>query len=432
MDIESVRKLFPITNVKIHTNNGEKDLVYFDHGASTHAPQPVIDKYMYVLQSAYANVHRGMHELSIKATDMFEEVHTIIADFLGVKDPESSGMHSILTYNTTSSLDLASHIFEERPGDVLTTVLEHHSNDLPFRNRGNVHHIQALDDGTLDMESASELMNQENIKLIAVTAASNVTGYMPPIEELAKLAHDHDAKILVDAAQRLAHYPLDMKPLGHPEHIDFLAAAGHKFYSPFSSAFLLGNTDELDNAAPYIPGGGTVSYVTQTEVIFVKGPDRHQYGTPNIAGAIAMGESLNFLKDIGISHIAEHERKLLDKLLKGLDEIDGVQILGDIPSSKRIGVVTFNAKNIHHETVSKELNDREGIATRNGCFCAHPYVLRLMGVPKEKVMAMRDEILKGNDPDKPGAVRAAIGIYNNKAEIDKLLNTVEAIIKDQS
>jgi selenocysteine lyase/cysteine desulfurase len=287
-----------------------------------------------------------------------------------------------------------------------------------------------LDDGTLDMENAAELMNAENIKLIAVTAASNVTGYMPPIEELAKLAHDHDAKILVDAAQRLAHYPLELKPLGHPEHIDFLAAAGHKFYSPFSSAFLLGNTEELDNAAPYIPGGGTVSYVTQDEVIYVKGPDRHQYGTPNIAGAIAMGESLNFLKDIGISHIAEHEQELLNKLLKGLKEIDGVELLGDIPAGKRIGVVTFNAKDIHHETVSKELNDREGIATRNGCFCAHPYVLRLMGVPREKVLAMRDEILKGNDPDKPGAVRVAIGIYNNAAEIDKLLNTVEAIIKD--
>ena len=163
MDTQEIRDLFPITKVKIHTKNGgQKDLVYFDHGASTHAPQPVIDKYLYVLQSAYANVHRGMHELSIKATDMFEEVHEIIADFLGIKDPENSGMHSILTYNTTSSLDLASHIFEERPGDVLTTVLEHHSNDLPFRNRGNVHHIQALDDGEPGIDHCGELAGKEN------------------------------------------------------------------------------------------------------------------------------------------------------------------------------------------------------------------------------------------------------------------------------
>ncbi len=427
MNTDDIRKLFPITKTMVETNNGKKNLIYLDHGASTHAPQPVLDTYLDTQMNYYANVHRGNHFLSCVSTEKIEEVPLIIADFLGIKDPENSGMHSVLTYNTTSSLDLASHVFANIEGEVLTTLLEHHSNDLPHRSRGKVHHGGILDDGTLDMDHMEEILQNNNIKLLAVTGASNVTGFLPEIDKLARMAHDNGAKILVDAAQMIAHYRLEVKPLDHPEHIDFLAAAGHKFYSPFGSAFLIGNTEEFDNAPPYIPGGGTVKLVTKDDAVFVKGSDRHSYGTPNIAGSIAMGRSLQFLKEVGIDYIEKHERELLGFFEKGLRDIEGVDVLGEVPLDRKIGVVSFNIDNMYHEDVSVKLNRESAIATRNGCFCAHPYLAELMSIPLSEMNKIKEKVLAGEEPRMPGAVRATIGLYNTREELQTVLDTVEKI-----
>lgn len=426
MNTKDIRSLFPITKTQVKTTSGMKPLIYLDHGASTHAPQPVIDEYIDIQTNYYANVHRGAHFLSCKSTEKIEEVPKIIGDFFNF-NLEQSSMHVVLTYNTTSSLDLASHVFQNIKGDVLTSVLEHHSNDLPHRSRGTVHHAGMLENGELDVDEVEEILQRENIKLLAITAASNVTGYIPPITKLARLAHDNGAKILIDGAQRLAHKRIEIKPIDHPEHIDFFAAAGHKFYSPFGSAFLLGNSEEFDNAPPYIPGGGTVKMVTKDDAIYVKGQDRHSYGTPNIAGSVAMGRSLQFISEIGFEYIESHEKILIQKLEKGLRSIDGVEMLGDIPLDKKIGVASFNIKNKYHEEVSSKLNDFGGIATRNGCFCAHPYLTELIGVSPEQLQNLKNRVLAGEEPLMPGAVRATIGIYNTKEEIDKVLNCVEAI-----
>lgn len=415
----------------IDTNHGKKQLIYFDHGASTHAPTPVIDAYLKVHREYYSNVHRGRHALSCIATDTLDKVPVKIAKYLGVNDMENSGMHSVQTYNTTSSLDLASHVFGKIKGDTLTTVLEHHSNDLPHRSRGKVHHAGILDDGTLDLDDVEEKLQKNNIKLFAVTAASNVTGYMPPLAKLARMAHDNGAKFLVDGAQRIAHYNIKVNEIDHPEHIDFFAAAGHKMYSPFGSAFLFGNTEEFDNALPYIPGGGTVKLVTTEEAIYVTGQDRHAYGTPNIAGAIALGEALDFLSNIGINNIEKHERELSEKVEKGLRGIDGVNVLGNIPLDEKIGVISFNMDNIYHEDLSQLLNDESAIATRNGCFCAHPYTIELMKVPQDVRDNMKREVEAGHDPKMPGAVRVTIGLYNTAEEIDELLRVVEKMSDKQ-
>jgi selenocysteine lyase/cysteine desulfurase len=432
MDFSTIRDLYPITNTVLNDNGNTRQLIYFDHAASTHAPQPVLDSFLHVMQSTYANVHRAEHELSCLSTDMFEGAPQIMARYIGVKDLENSNSQIVLTSNTTSALDLASHVFEKKDGIVLTTLLEHHSNDLPHRRRGNVLHTKLLNDGSLDLDDMEKKLQDNNVKLIAVSGGSNVTGYMPPVHKIARMAHDNEAKILVDAAQRLAHFPIEVKSEDHPEHIDFLAAAGHKTYAPLGSSFLYGIASDFDEAPPYVPAGGTVSFVTSKEVAYVKGPDRHHFGTPNIAGSIAFGAALEFLSNIGIDNVRRHEFELFEKMNKGLKQIDGVTLYGDMPLDQRIGVIPFNIVNLDHAYVSRKLDQIGGIATRNGCFCAHPYLLELLQIPEQESLRLRKEILEGKDPEMPGAVRASLGIYNTDEEVDTFLTAVEQIARGSS
>lgn len=431
MDFKTIREQFPITNTMIRHDDFSEPikLVYMDHGASTHASKPVLDKYIEVMETTYANVHRGEHMLSCMSTDLFEEVPHRVARFVGINDLENSGNQVVFSSNTTSSLDMASHMFAEKEGKVLSTIIEHHSNDLTHRSRGPTAHVEILEDGTLDLDDYENKLDNGRIKLVAVTAASNVTGYMPPIHKMARMAHDHGAKILIDAAQRIAHHKLDMKPIDHPEHLDFIAAAGHKAYAPFGASYLIGDKEIMDEAPPYIPSGGTVSLVTEDAAFYLKGPDRHTFGTPNIAGSIAFGESLEYLRKIGIDRIRTHELDLLKVMLKGLAEIDGVTVYGDIPIEDKIGVVTFNIKDQYHANVSHDLDKIGGIATRNGCFCAHPYLLKLLNVLDDEDIMAQMQVVDGAEGRRPGAVRASIGVYNTREEIDHFLRTVEEIAK---
>src|SRR6185436_535186 len=219
----------------------------------------------------YSNVHRGTHLLSRKATERFEEAYYVVADFIGA---ELKNGCVVFTQNTTHAIDLASHAMQARPGKVLTTEMEHHSNELPHRARGPVLRARVTDTGELDLDHVDELLRKNDVKLLCVSAGSNVTGIMPPLGALARMAHDHGALILVDAAQALSRIPLDVKPFGDPEHIDFLAGAGHKAYAPFGAGFLYGPRAVLDEAPPYLPGGGTAANVTATGVEYMRAPDR--------------------------------------------------------------------------------------------------------------------------------------------------------------
>jgi selenocysteine lyase/cysteine desulfurase len=381
------------------------------------------------MESTYANVHRGEHTLSVISTEMFEKVPHQIADFVGIKDLDNSGKRVILTSNTTSSLDLGSHLFGHIDGKVVTTLMEHHSNDLPHRRRGQVEHVEVFDTGILDMGDLEKKLENHDVKLVAVSGGSNVTGYIPDIHKIARMAHDAGAKILVDAAQRLAHMKVEVKPVDHPEHIDYLAGAGHKTYAPFGSAFLIGTTEEMNDAPPYIPAGGTVKFVGDRETLYKNGPDRHTPGTPNIAGAVAMGASLDFLSEIGMDWVRKHEIELMEPVLKRFAELDAVEVLGQIPIEKKLGVISFNIIGYYHSRVSKLLDQKAGIATRNGCFCAHPYVNRLIGSNLDQQELIIEALRDIDDADSllPGAVRASIGIYNTKEEMDILVNTVEEI-----
>ncbi len=423
-DIKFIRDQFPITRqtFTVYGSSEPRSLIYFDHGASTHPSQRVLNKYINFLEHYYSNVHRGKHFLSMISTELFDNVYNTIFNFIHADKDENE---IIVTSNTTTALDIAASVMSGYDGVTLVSLMEHHSNDLTHRARGKVIHFGLNPDGSLDMNDLEQKLAKNKVKLVAVTGASNVTGFLPDIHLIAKMAHKHGARILVDAAQLLAHRPIDVKPNSDESHIDFLAAAGHKAYAPFGSAFLFGPRDVFDKADPYIPGGGTVLYVTSDDVYYSKSPDRHQGGTPNIAGAIALAESLKFLSEVGLDNIRDHEIELTDYALNRLKEIPDVNILGNIAPQNRLGVVGFNVGDLNNNLVAMILNYESAIATRNGCFCAHPYLHFLLGL--KDTTELRAKLVKGEDVDLPGAVRLTIGIYNTAEEVDELIKMLKVI-----
>jgi selenocysteine lyase/cysteine desulfurase len=428
LDIQRIREQFPITRQRFRVlgQDEPRQLVYMDHGASTHPPSAVLETYKDFLEHSYANVHRGRHYLSEIATDKFEHVSEDIFRFIG---GSRAGNTIVLCGNTTQALDLAAHVMAHRDGVTLVSLMEHHSNDLPHRARGPVVHFGVTDQGTLDYEDLGRKLRQHQVKLVAVTGASNVTGYLTDIHQVARLAHAHGAKVLVDGAQLLAHAPTRVLPDDDPGHIDFFAGAGHKAYAPFGSSFLFGPTDLLDAAPPYIPAGGTVVYVTTDEAYYKKSPERHEGGTPNIAGAVALAAALRFLEDVGMEEVRAHELALVERALDGLRRIDGLTVLGHPGPSKRIGSLSLTIDGIPHELAASILNREAAIAVRNGCFCAHPYLHRLLGLTDTS--ELRRRLVAGEEVDLPGAVRPSFGIFNDEAEVDELLRMLR-VIRDRA
>ncbi|MFC1632796.1 aminotransferase class V-fold PLP-dependent enzyme [Patescibacteria group bacterium] len=427
---DNIRKQFPITKrqVRILDHDDPQPLIYFDHAASTHPVRRALDRYVDFLNNDYANIHRGNHLLSELATQQFENARTDIINFIK-GDPKTNTI--IFSDNTTSALSLASHIMSGEEGIVVTSLFEHHSNDLTHRQHSDVKHVNPKEDGTYDLEALEDVLKNNKVKLVAVTAASNSTGYMPPLAEIATLAHKHGAKILVDAAQILAHAQLQVYKDDDPRHLDFVAAAGHKAYAPFGSAFLFGPKEIFDKSEPYRPGGGTVKWVTTDAVSYQPSPERHEGGTPNIAGGIALAESLAFLKDIGLENIRTHEKELTQHLIDGIANIKGVVVYGPLDVEERIGIVTFNINEIDHSTVASILDQEYGIAVRNGCFCAHPYLHYLLEIDPADVEKYKEQLEENDKTKVPGAVRASIGIYNSKEEIDVLIKAIKKIAKKE-
>lgn len=421
--LQKIRSDFPITERRFVAPDGStRQVIYLDHGASTQPPRTVLDHYYEFLERYYANIHRGRHYLSQRSSDLFDEVTRIILRFLGA-DPETKEV--IFATNTTGAIDIAAHLVSTEDGATIVTDMEHHSNDLPHRRRSNVLRCPVDEQGKLDYERLESLLTGHKVKLVAVTGASNVTGYLPDLPRIARAAHDAGARILVDAAQLLAHRSIDIKSSDDPEHIDFLAAAGHKAYAPFGAAFLVAPKRTCDRVAPYLPGGGTVRFVSSDDVIWALGQDRHVGGTPNIAGVIALGRAISWLDEIGLDWVEEHERELGVTMFDRLAAIPGLRLLGDIAPSERLAVASFEIEGIRDAEVSTILNNRFGIATRNGCFCAHPYLAQLLGVGRvaEYAAALR----RGEDPDLPGAVRATLGVYNDEKDVDHLVAALEQI-----
>jgi selenocysteine lyase/cysteine desulfurase/rhodanese-related sulfurtransferase len=415
-DWASIRADYPISTARSSCSDGvDRALVYLDHAATTHPPATALRAYARFLGLEYANVHRGTHRLARAATERFDAAYGTCARFIGAELDQGC---VVFTANTTHACDMVAHVMAELPGKVLVTDLEHHSNDLPHRCRNEVVRVGLTSDLRIDMDELERTLQNEQIKLVAVCGAANITGWMPPIHEIARLAHQHGALICVDAAQLMAHAPVDVRPFGHPEHIDFLTAAGHKMYAPFGVGFLYGPRAILDAAPPYLPGGGTASAVSTDEVEYMSSPDRHQGGTPNIAGVVGMAHVLEFLLAVGMDRIREHELKLLRRAWDGIKAIDGITIYGPDVLEERVGIIPFNVKGVSDLMVAAVLGEEAGIAVRNGRFCAHIHADQMLAEQSGHTVEV-------GVPS--GAVRASFGIYNTESEVDRLVDAVRMV-----
>ncbi len=425
MDVASIRKEFPVLDTPVPGRDGKSHaLRFFDHAASTHAPEPVVAALSEFLRTGYANVHRAAHHLSERATDAFESSRETIKTFVGAPDTHEA----VFAMNTTQALSIASHVAcSLGDGPVLSTRLEHHSNLLPHKSRGGLELIPVNKEGRINLDALeTRLRNGPKPRLLALSCASNVTGVKAPLHDVLERAHDAGVPTLLDGAQILAHEKINMRSLpgGGP---DYFAAAGHKAYAPLGSAVLIAKRDLLDDAPPWMPGGGTVRLVMDEETHWSEAPDRHEGGTPNVPGAVAFAAALKFLERADMHAAEAREMKLFEKLLHGLQSIEGVRLLGPQTTKDRVAVVSFQVGNWSPAALSTALNAEAGIATRHGCFCAHPYLLELLGVEAGPFV---EKILAGvstSAPGIPGAVRASLGIYNDESDVNALLETVSML-----
>lgn len=379
----------------------------------------------------YSSVHRGTGFKSLVSTEAFEEARQVVAGFFGA-NPKQHVV--IFGKNSTEALNKLSYRLELKKTDVvLVSLLEHHSNDLPWRRQAIVKRIDIDGQGRLDMEHYEQLLEQYKgkVKLVAITGGSNVTGHMPDIHALARLAHGAGAQILVDCAQLAPHRSVDVKDLKDPEHLDYIAVSAHKMYAPFGTGALIGRRDTFEKGAPELCGGGTIDLVTTDRVEWTSLPDKDEAGSPNVVGAVAMATALRFLRKAGMQKIAEHEAELTEYALQKLNMIDKLEIFGDKnpkDTGSRLGVIPFRVKGMKHSLVAAILGTEWAIGVRSGCFCAHPYVTRMLGLDKNELDKFGHEVKRGDKSSMPGLVRVSFGLYNSKDEVDYLAAALRSIV----
>jgi selenocysteine lyase/cysteine desulfurase len=337
--------------------------------------------------------------------------------------------------NATEAINKLAFRYPLPPGSiVLSTEMEHHSNDLPWRGRASLMRGRVTDDGRLDEDDLDRLFASygDRIALLTVSGASNVTGFVQPIHRLARKAHAVGARILVDAAQLAPHRRIDVKPDDDPEHLDYVALSAHKMYAPFGVGALVGRRDTFAEGDPEYRGGGMVEIVTPEFVHWAGLPDREEAGSPNVVGAVAMGVAARTLMEIGMDEIARHEASLASYALERLRSVPGATVYGGsgaAASVDRVGVIPFNVGSVHHALVAAILGHEGGIGVRSGCFCAQAYVARLLGLTSHEQSRWQHALLAGDRSFKPGMVRISLGAYNTTDDIDALLEIVERITR---
>ncbi|HEM5034860.1 TPA: cysteine desulfurase [Streptococcus suis] len=398
MDLERIRKDFSILDQVVN----DEPLVYLDNAATTQKPQQVLDVLADYYQKDNANVHRGVHTLSERATARYEAARQKVADFIQAK----SSKEILFTRGTTTSLNWVAQFAKEilQPDqEVIISVQEHHSNIIPWQQAcqqtGAKLRYVTLKDGELDMDHLRSLLSSKT-KFVSLTHVSNVLGGVVPIGEIAELVHQVGAYLVVDGAQSVPHMAVNVQELD----VDFYAFSGHKMLGPTGIGVLYGKEELLNLMSPVEFGGEMIDFVYEQSATWKELPWKFEAGTPNIAGAIGLGAAVDYLTEIGMDAIQAHEAELVDYVFPKLQAIPGLTIYGSQDLSKRTGVIAFNLDDLHPHDVATAL-DYEGVAVRAGHHCAQP-LLRYLQVP--------------------ATVRASFYIYNTKADCDKL---VEAIIK---
>ncbi len=401
LDIASVRREFPVLDQKV---NG-KPLVYLDSAATSQKPRSVLEAVEAYYLHDNANVHRGIHELSRRATDAYEEARAKVAGWVGAADPSEI----VWTRGTTEAINLVATAWgldHVGPGDeILLTVLEHHSNIVPWqllarRTGAKLRYIELDEQGRLELDGLSSLLS-ERTKLVAVAHVSNSLGTINPVAEIAKAAHAVGALVLVDGAQGAVHTAVDVRDLG----VDFYALSGHKMCGPTGIGALWARRDLLDEMSPYQGGGEMIRVVERDMSTWAEVPHKFEAGTPNIAGAVGMGAAVDFLAGIGMDAIMEHERDLLSYALDRVRAVTGVRVLGPESVEERSAVISFTMGDAHPHDISTIL-DGEGIAIRAGHHCAQ-LVMKHFGVA--------------------ATARASFYLYNTPDEVDRLVDGLEVV-----
>lgn len=417
-------------NSKIRLENGQVvPVINFDNAATT-PPFNCVIKILNKFAPFYSSIHRGTGFKSNISTNLYEISRKIILKFVNSDEKYNS---VIYTKNTTESINMLSNVLyniRDNKDIILSTCMEHHSNDLPWR-KFNVKYVNIDQYGKLCLDDLeNKLIKYKNrIKLVTVAGASNVTGYINEIYKIAILAHKYGTKILVDGAQLIPHVPFDMKPITSPKHIDFLAFSAHKMYAPFGIGVLIGPRQVFENTLPDYKGGGTVKVVTSDQVIYDSTPNKNEAGTPNIMGAIALCESIALLNKIGMKKIYTHEKNLINYLISNMCKIKDIKIYSSTDLNiDRVSIVPFNIKGIEHDMTGNILSREFGISVRSGCFCAQPYVQRLLKASPHEI----EESIKNPNKKRRGMVRISLGLYNNYYELDKFLNSLNCIVNNKN
>jgi len=396
-DVEEIRRDFPILDRRIEG----KRLVYLDNAATSQKPRRVIQALTEYYEEHNANIHRGVHRLATEATAAYEEARQKVARFLGA--PDARGL--IFTRGTTEAINLVAHAWGRkflREGDeVALTVAEHHSNIVPWQlaataTGARLRFIPILDDGALDMEAAEQIIGSRT-RLVGCIHASNVLATINPVERLAELAHDTGALMLVDGAQSAPHMPVDIEQLG----CDFYSCSGHKMLGPTGVGVLCGKPEVLEEMDPFLGGGEMIREVHLDHSTWNDLPYKFEAGTMNVAQAVGLGAAVDYLEELGMENVREHERQLGEYAYHRLSEIEGITIYG--PERDRTGLVSFSLPDVHPHDLS-QLLDGEGVAIRSGHHCAQP-LMRRLGVVATS--------------------RASFYLYNTEEEVDALTEALQ-------
>jgi len=397
LNVQEVRGDFPILN---------SGIIYLDNAASSLTPEPVIQKMLEFYRKYRANVERGIHRLSQKASEEYEFAHTKVAQFINAK----SDSEIVMTRNTTEGINIISNGLNWKRGDkIVTSLIEHHSNFIVWLRVKNRHHVdleivrpsEPAVQGLLDPADFEKVVDDKT-KLVAITHVSNVLGVITPVREITEIAHEHGAYVLVDGAQSVPHMKVDVQKIG----CDFLAFTGHKMCAPTGSGVLYIREELIDEVKPLCIGGGTIADVGLDYYRLDESPMRFEAGTPAIAEAIGLGAAVDYLQGIGMESIESYEKELTKQVYEEFKELPKVEIYGPEPKNK-IGITAFNVGDLNPHDVALALDVSANVMVRSGHHCALPLTKNLIR--------------------KPGSVRASAYFYNTREEIIKLVSTVGEI-----
>jgi selenocysteine lyase/cysteine desulfurase len=404
----------------------DRPYLNLDSAASANA-LPAVARRVEEFLPWYSSVHRGAGYKSRLATNAYEEARLAALRFAGRRvDGDDI---AVIVRNTTEAVNHLAYRLPLSPDDVVvTTVVEHHAMLLPWGRRCQRRFVECGPAGTFTPDDvAAALDASPRPKLLAITGASNVTGWLPPLDAILAAAHERDIPVMVDAAQLAPHRPL-------PPGADYIAWSGHKMYAPFGAGVLIGPRATFAEGDPFLAGGGAVDLVDLDEVSWTDPPEREEAGSPNVIGAVALDAAFGEFDRIGWKTIIEHDDGLVGPLRSGLAAIPGVRLLGPLISSSKasapevtLPLATFNIDGLHHALVAARLSAEYGIGVRHGCFCAHPYLLRLLDLSPEQVAEYRGAVLRHDRREMPGAVRASAGLSTSMADIERFLAAVAEI-----